>query len=276
MIKKIFVDSDFNVYKDTNAENKLKDCNDLKYYSGENEGVVKVDINRWKEAQKYEKTTWLNHALNFSNDRNDFHFNKFNQYFELLDYFKNNNITKLTNICELGCGPFTNVRLLLPMLINVDIENIDLIDPLIIDYLSHPHCSYQNQIMNGYPVNLINSPIEDLPINKKYDLIIITNVLEHCYDVKQIFNNILSLLSSNGILIFSDVFFTKNTIKTIVTNTYDIGHPIRLSEGILNEFLSYFKPIYNETFIGLYNSDIMGDARHDIYYIGTKKNEFNE
>lgn len=271
MIKKIFVDSDFSIHKDNDAENKLKTCNDLKYYSGENEGIIKVDIDRWKEAQKYEKTTWLNYALNISNDRNDFHFDKFNKYFELHDYIKNNNITNLTNICELGCGPFTNMRLLLPTLTNIDIKNIDLIDPLIIDYLNHPHCSYKNTTIDNYPVNLINSSIEDLSINKKYDLIIITNVLEHCYDVKKIFDNILSLLSSNGILIFSDVFFTKDIIETIVLNTYDIGHPIRLSEGILYDFLNNFKPIYNKTFIGLYNCDVMDNARHDIYYIGLKK-----
>ena len=39
---------------------------------------------------------------------------------------------------------------------------------------------------------LVASPIEEMPLDRKYDLVVMENVIEHCYDAELVFANILS------------------------------------------------------------------------------------
>lgn len=256
---KIYIDEEIRIVKGVNAEKLLEKNNDLEFFDSNENGIHKVSSNRWEIAQKYEKKTWMNNKL-INDDRNLEHFERFN-YLTDLDNLSNKN----KNIIELGCGPFTNIRLFNHVL---NPKNITLLDPLINEYLNHPNCTYKNNELNQVKVELVNSPIESFSFENKFDIVVIINVIEHCFDVDLIFNKILSLLNDDGILIFSDVYFTN--VKTIASCLYDAGHPIRLSEEKLDKFLYYFEPIYEKRFNGLYSQE----WRNDLYFIGKKrKNE---
>lgn len=254
-MKKIFIDETINVFEGSLAEEKLNGINDLKFLNIKEGGVHEVNEERWLSAQKYEKKTWMENNLSEHDDRNNEHIDRFNQLFYLKDKLNN------SKVIELGCGPFTNIRLMTDIL---NVSEITLLDPLIDEYVNHPNCIYKNKTINGIPINIINSPIESFDTDELFDVVIIINVLEHCYNVDMIFEKIFKILKVGGILIFSDVYF--DDVKTILYNIYDAGHPIKVSKGKIESFIKRFETIFDKRFHKLYSQD----WRNDLYFVGKK------
>jgi SAM-dependent methyltransferase len=259
-MNKLFIDKYIQVYQGIDAENLISAKNDSKYI--EDGAILKVDRDRWRDAQYYERKTWMENGLVFSDDRNYEHYQRFDSYRSIVDYQQSN---KIKSVIELGCGPFTNIRTILDILPNI--TELSLLDPLIDDYLSHPNCRYKNKQMGNLGVTTYNCPIEEFETNNKYDLVIMNNVLEHCYDIKKIFNNILNMLNTNGVFVFSDVYFNESDVERMVYQIYDAGHPIKISKTYMDDFLSNFNSLYDVDLHGLYNQD----WRNDKYFIGVKK-----
>ena len=262
-MRKIFVTENVQTFADEQAETFLKTKNDLEFFNEEEQGIHKVPEERWKMAQKYERRTWMELSLSTKDDRNFDHIEKFDSFNTIKDEFSNKN-----SVIELGCGPFTNLRLLTDMFAN---SQLVLLDPLINDYISHENCSYKTGSLNGKKVSLINSTIEEFNPNNysyeipdKFDAVIMMNVIEHCFDVNAIFDKILQILNKDGIFIFADVYF--KDVRTLVSNLYDAGHPLRLSELKMNEFLKNFKSIFDKRYHGLFGQE----WRNDIYFVGEK------
>jgi SAM-dependent methyltransferase len=255
-MRPMFVDREICVSVDNNAIALLNAKNDKEFL--QNDEIIKTSIERWNEAQFYEHKTWMINGLNKSDDRNYEHSAMFNNYISVP-------FSNIKNFIELGCGPFTNTRLL----VNRLEQNckISLLDPLAEKYLSHPNCSYKNGFIKNRLINLISLPIEKYNINHKFDCILMNNVLEHCFDINMIFEKIISMLEQDGIFIFSDVYFFKTDILKLCKNTYDTGHPLRISKDTLESFLrTNFITLYEKNYIGLYDQP----WRNDKYYIGKK------
>ncbi len=260
-IKSVYVSQEVEVFYDENASGFLEKNNDKKYLT--DKGIVQVDKSRWFTAQKYERKTWMERSLGDSDDRNFEHRTRFNNY----DSLRNG---KFEEVIELGCGPFTNLRLVLPLI--QSIKSVTLLDPLITDYLRHPNCTYKNGTLAGYNVQTISSTIEEFIPDEKYDLVVMNNVLEHCYNIPKIFEVLTSMLNEGGVFIFADVAFDTETVNQLVEKQYDAGHPIRLNENFLKEFLSkHFDVIYEKEFLGLYDQPY----RKDFYFIGKHKSITN-
>ena len=232
------------------AENRIKEHNDL-IYLDEDGGIHNVTKERWNDAQKYENLTWKD--TESSDDRNYDHLSRFEDLNSVKDIFKNSK-----SVIELGCGPFTNVRL-------YDIDgDITLLDPLINNYLNIKNCSYKSGKMNGKDVKIVNSSIEEFDTDNKYDAVIMINVLEHCFSIDKIFDKIESILNTGGIFIFADVYF--NDASFVASNIYDAGHPLKLSEKRMSKFLSKFENVFEKRFHKLHDQE----WRNDIYFIGKK------
>ena len=259
-IEKLFIDKEINVLQGSDAEIKIKEKNDSKYIK--NDSILKVDRERWLEAQYYERKTWMQLGLSLSDDRNYEHSERFDNYSKL----KENN-KSIKKVIELGCGPFTNLRTIYSFLPNI--EEVHLLDPLLNDYLNHPNCFYKNRNFSGYKTITYSCPIEEFNNDGlKFDLVIMNNVLEHCYDLNIIFEKIYEMIDDNGIFIFSDVYFKKEDVLRMVHTIYDAGHPIKLSEDFMNTFLSRFETLYERDIEKLYDQD----WRLDKYFIGRKIN----
>ncbi|MCL5030012.1 MAG: glycosyltransferase [Bacteroidetes bacterium] len=260
-IKSVYVNENIEVFYGETASDLLTKSNDKDFLT--DKGIISVDKNRWLTAQKYEKKTWMERSLGSNDDRNYEHKKRFNNYGSLKNF-------KFEKVIELGCGPFTNLRVILPEIKSV--KSVALLDPLISEYLKHPNCTYKNGNLLGFPVQIINSTIEDFVTKEKYDLVVMNNVLEHCYNIPKIFEVLVSLLNENGIFVFADIAFNAETIKSIVEKQFDAGHPIRLEENYLKDFLvNNFNTIYEKKYLGLYNQPY----RHDFYFIGEYKKNIN-
>jgi predicted O-methyltransferase YrrM len=250
-----FIDKDLNVYSDEAARDKLISINDAHYVSPA--GIISVSKERWREAQQYERKTWMEQGISAFDDRNHDHLKQFNDYACL----KNR---QFESVLELGCGPFTNLRLILPLIQGV--KKVTLLDPLIDSYLHHPNCTYKDGYLSGFPIDVIPSTIEDYTLQEQFDLVVIINVLEHCYNVPQIFSSIIKLLKPNGILVISDVVVENQDVRA--TNVYDAGHPIRIKEHYLKSYLEQnFSPLYWRK---LYDAAQHSHRETCHYYIGSR------
>jgi SAM-dependent methyltransferase len=259
-MKKIFIDKNINVYEGISAEKLIENKNDSTYLK--NNSIMSVDKVRWEEAQDYEKKTWMVNNKYASDDRNFFHYENFDSYNELINFQKK---TKINKVIELGCGPFTNIRTILNILPHIN--EIHLLDPLLDDYLHHPNCFYKEKKILNHDVFTYSIPIEEFDTQEKYDMVLINNVLEHCYDINKIFNIIKNILKPNGLLIFSDVYFKNDDANKMVFEIYDAGHPLKLSEEFLISFIANFNLLYEKDFHNLYDQH----WRNDKYFIGTIK-----
>jgi SAM-dependent methyltransferase len=259
-VNSIFIDKEINVIQGQAADLRIQEKNDSKYI--ENDAILRVDRERWLDAQYYERKTWMQLGQSLSDDRNFEHSERFDNYSKLED-----NKTLIKRVIELGCGPFTNLRTMYKLL--PSLEEVHLLDPLLNDYLNHPNCFYKNKNFSGYKTVTHSCPIEEFNNNGlKFDLVVMNNVLEHCYDVNIIFEKIHDIVENGGIFIFSDVYFKKEDVFRMVHTIYDAGHPIKLSEEFMNTFLSRFESLYERDIEKLYDQD----WRFDKYFIGRKLN----
>lgn len=230
---KIFVASPVEVYYDTEAEKRLNETNDAAHYE-DSKGILSVPAERWKQAQQYERDTWMQYNLGSIDDRNGEHADKFNGYAALPE--------DLGDVIELGCGAFTNLRLILP---NRIASSVTLLDPLLDDYKQHPNCHYKDDTLVGYMVKTVSKPIEGYSTKQKYDTIVMINVLTHCQDAHKIMHWVDTHLRSGGYFVFGEYASTMNG-----NDLYDVGHPLRFTETQLNDWISAYTEVYrNGTYV---------------------------
>lgn len=293
--KYLYVDEHLHILKGEEAEKALREHSDAGYLDP-HDGVVRVPKQRWQQAQRYERDTWMVANTDASDDRNAVHRDGFSGYAAIGG-------RTFQHAIELGCGPFTNLRIIGE---HCTIARCSLLDPLIEDYLHHPHCTYDRRslrttethfgttlgrslpgralrralratapgmVVRRIPVGeLLSMPIEEMPAGHTYDLVVMLNVLEHCYDATVIFDKILAILQPGGVFIFHDKLFTAAEAKEDVKTRFDAGHPLRVGGRVIESFLEEnFTALFTRHGIvedGFEDHDL---SRDGIYYIGMRK-----
>lgn len=294
-MKPIYIDKNVKILSGEDARKALEENNDLRFMEPER-GVVAVPLGRWEEAQHAERLHWMKHGINSIADRNELHLRNF-------DYYRGLAGMRFQNAIELGCGPFTNLRLIG---LYSTIEQCTLLDPLIKEYLTHPNCSYTRQelmlarylsgetlfnrilgrfLTTGYnalrkkinpmvPVRqLIASAIETMPVDGRYDLLCIINVLEHCYDVDAVFGNILGVMPKGAILVFQDQYYDHTKLPNMLTSVYDAAHPLRVDRQVIESFLAdNFEALYYHEASEVINVEQANaeSVLDEIYFVGRK------
>ena len=254
MIEYKYVNENAEVYENEVAKRLLEEHSDNRFFG--NNGIIQIDKKRWEEAQRYESSEWLERCANMNNDRNDFHEEIFENYNILTDL-------PIESMIELGCGPFTNARNIIKKL--PSIQELTLLDPLAHTYMKeHINCSYKN-VDN---ISIVNSSIEDFKVEKTYDLVVMINVLEHCFDIPKIFENIDKMTKKGSYFVYADVQFDYDVAKRISEIKFNSGHPIRVTKDYINTTISgLFDPIFHKTFEEI----VAGEQAEEWYFVGKKK-----
>lgn len=293
-MKEYFIDENVKILTGQNAKKALEAKNDKEFIS-KNRGITKVPLLRWMEAQRAERVHWMIRGISSLQDRNDLHAASFDHYRVLHNiHFK--------NVIELGCGPFTNLRIIGT---KCGITQCALLDPLIREYLSHPFCSYtekylylgakslfgrllrrifpkirralQNTLCQRIPVSkILDSPIESMLTNELYDMVILINVLEHCYDISLVFQKVLDIMAEGAMIIFYDKYYEHKEVVRMARTTYDAAHPLKIDKSLIDEFLNNnFEAIYKNVHKHIEPFEWLGEILtwEEVYYIGMKKHK---
>ncbi|HEY2090735.1 MAG TPA: class I SAM-dependent methyltransferase [Thermoanaerobaculia bacterium] len=291
--KYLYVDENLHFVTGDEAERALRDHSDAAFLDPA-KGVVRVPKERWRQAQKYERDTWLVANAGASDDRNVAHEAAFGGYAAIES-------RSFQHAIELGCGPFTNLRIVAR---HCRIERCSLLDPLIREYLNHPHCTYDEHALRigetalshklgttqiGRALRrvvravspalvekrvavaqLLPMPIEEMP-SGRYDLVVMINVLEHCFDATVIFQRILEILPPGGVLVFHDKLFEPSEIADDVRTRFDAGHPLRVGRPVIEAFVNdHFTPLYRRAEKVADEFDDIDLTRDGIYFIGER------
>jgi SAM-dependent methyltransferase len=290
----LYVDDNRNIYQGEQAKKKLKENSDFKF-ADSGEGVTKVSDDRWRQAQKYEEACWFE-SLNAADDRNYQHYLTFDRY-KIIEG------KRFDNAIELGCGPFTNLRLISTV---ADVKLADLEDPLINKYLNHPNVRYNNNYLRSgdfaldpffvkairkitryfsqrlankitiskkNPVGVLyNLAIEDMPTDKQYDLVVLINVIEHCKNIHRIFHIINSISKPGTIFIFADKKYEGEQVYEMLKDKYyEAGHPLMVDFNIIKRFLNTnFKTLFEKTIVEKGEDETLELEFETYYYIGER------
>jgi SAM-dependent methyltransferase len=212
--------------------------------------IIDISQERWKTAQKFEKE-FAQNTIGSDDDWNLWWMEKYSNYSFLEG-------KKFQNVLEVGCGPHTNVRYILP---KITVGKIWLEDPLIQYYITH----YLNQCPSttdtikslikkpskrvnfclelfsnlSYSVDLSSAKLEDLPYKDgQMDLVICINVLDHVNNYDSCMSEMSRVLKSGGILILGQDLTNAEDLVNCPEVVSDIGHPIKVDHTILDDTLS--------------------------------------
>lgn len=259
--KPLYIDENITIHEGEDAAALLRSQTARQAVDPER-GLAQVDRARWEEAQRYERRTWMENARRFASDRNEYHRERFANYAVLQGRHFQRGI-------ELGCGPFTNLRLILE---HCRIQHVHLLDPLLSAYLTHPFCKYrrgrfggllnenlmrlfsylrrpgqvwrfkQNDYRvggwSGRPAALHPTMIESFQTDQRFDLVVMINVLEHCQDALAVLAKIDEILLPGGLLVYHDKLYHAQEVQALLQRLYDAGHPLRVDRSVVDEFLN--------------------------------------
>lgn len=259
-------------------------------------GVVRVSRSRWQEAQRYERAVWMEDNRHVASDRNEDHESEFQGYSALKGL-------SFRHALEIGCGPFTNLRLIADV---CRIAECSLIDPLINVYLGHRYCAYDRTallvrrrlwhlladsrirrsvrwilarllpfcVYREVPVReILASPVEEMPTGgRAYDLVVLINVLEHCYDLDAVLSRLLAVSSAEAYLVFHDKMYNPADIQKVAERrVYDAGHCLRPHRRELEAFLARnYQELLRRTTTKRNPGCVSFPFYDGIYYIGRR------
>ncbi|MGN6370808.1 MAG: class I SAM-dependent methyltransferase [Phycisphaerae bacterium] len=230
-----FVDEGVNILRGAAAEAAIRDRSDARHLVP-GKGIVRIPAERWKIAQTFERTGWMEKWRGTSDDRNLLHAEACNHYHALAG-------RRFEHAIELGCGPFTNIRVIADI---ADIAKTTLLDPLMASYLELPKCRYSRTELRTHSASRVIPiaetmicPIEEMPVeNRRYDLVVMMNVIEHCFDVQKIFEKILAITAPGAIFVFHDAIYDADKTASVVKgHYYEAGHPLMVAFPLLQAFM---------------------------------------
>ncbi|MGA7103931.1 MAG: methyltransferase domain-containing protein [Candidatus Deferrimicrobiaceae bacterium] len=212
----------------------------------------KVSEDRWKQALAWESSLWesIEHKRGWKRPiwmiaRPFFRLlglpggakDDFNHWWEKQLDFYNYLPKEISNYIELGCGPYTNTRLILK---ERKAKHIILSDPLIRNYIRYRRTWLARQYKTG-AICIDPNPAENcLYADGTFDVVVMINVLDHVMDVDQCLSNAIRIARKGGFFIFGQDLTDEEGLRRF---PYDVGHPIRLNLEEIEPYLTGFQPV---------------------------------
>jgi SAM-dependent methyltransferase len=144
------------------------------------------------------------------------------------------------NAIELGCGPYTNIRLIRE---RCSIQHVVCSDPLACEYLRLKH-TWLAKHQSASWLAVDSNPIESIPFKDgSFDLVILINVLDHVRDARLCIKRSLAIAREGAFLVIGQDLTNHQDMLRV---GYDRGHPIRVRREELDERLTSIKPIFHK------------------------------
>jgi len=231
----IWINSPSNILEGNQADEMLRQINDKAYWNNET-GAIEVSKERWEQAQKFERDGWFNEWAGACSDRNHEHSTIFNNYKDLPN--------GLGMMLEIGCGLFTQTSTILQ---GRTANTIFLQDPLIHQYLIHPHCNYKAEsgttgTLCGFPAVFIGGMAENCIIKNLISTAICINVIEHVMSAQKVLDVLFDSLKTGGLIVFGERTYDTGYDPD---KHYDIGHPVRIKSSVILNFKKRFTVLHD-------------------------------
>lgn len=150
----------------------------------------------------------------------------------------------VANAIEVGCGPYTNMRLIQQ---RCKPRHLVLSDPLIRTYVKFKLTFVAEQYHQAACV-LDDHPLEELPFADRYfDLAVMINVLDHVQDAHACMRQFLRVTKPGGHVILGQDLSNDEDLEALRRDPGAVGHPIKLDHRWFEPYLKQgFEPlIYN-------------------------------
>lgn len=235
--------------------NLLMARNGLRNPDGVHDSVRSVSAERWREAQEWELALWREgqrkrgwkrivwpvvapvlRALNWHRARGDDWNIWWKQRFDDYRFLP----THLGDCIELGCGPYTNMRLILE---GREAGRVVCSDPLARSYITF-RGRWLAEAHAAGTVEIDDHPIEDAPFEPaSFDLVVMINVLDHVRDADLCMETAIQLVRPGGYFLFAQDLSDEGDIAR---HPYDVGHPIRLRREDLDPYLQPLTTVWRK------------------------------
>ena len=150
---------------------------------------------------------------------------------------------EVNNALEVGCGPYTNMRLILEQ---CRARHLFLSDPLIRTYVNFKLTFVSDLYRKGL-CTLDDHPLEQLPFATDYfDLVVMINVLDHVRDAHQCMESIARVTRPGGIFIIGQDLTNEEDLKAMANDRGAAGHPIKLNEEWFAPYLAKAQPVLHK------------------------------
>ncbi len=214
----------------------------------------RVPIERWQQAQVWEREYWVSKdrlrrrfwrkwlwfclsrlrlkPAHRGDDWNEWWSAHFNHYAFLPE--------TVENAVELGCGPYTNMRIITA---RCRPRHLFLSDPLMPTYVGFEHTFVSEMYRTGGCI-VDDHPIEQCPFPERYfDLVVLINVLDHVQDAGLCIQKTTALVKDGGILILGQELSDPDDAERGRESDEETGHPIKVDQLWIESYLAPFDPI---------------------------------
>lgn len=145
---------------------------------------------------------------------------------------------------ELGCGPYTNTRLILR---GRTASRVVCSDPLAAEYVRLRDRWLSRAYREGV-VEVDSNPLEEIPFPPaSFDTVVLINVLDHVREVPRCMENALKLLRKEGWLVLGQDLAKPETVGMPDYRWFEEGHPHRVVLADLEPYLSRLEVRYERT-----------------------------
>lgn len=237
-------------------------------------------VERWQEAQEWESAFWDRQnipsprwkrmlrpllvavglrpkraPLSELDDRNHWWMRHFEDYAALP--------RRAANACELGCGPYTNMRLISK---KTEVDHIHCSDPLASRYVAYPSAWLARACRAG-KVSVDFHPAEECPYKTDYfDVVAMINVLDHVRDAGRCVEEAIRITAPGGYFVFG-----QDLTGVHDRHPSNPGHPVLLTHHQL-------LPILQAATVPVLNKIVAREEMHEpemhygaLVYIGRKR-----
>jgi SAM-dependent methyltransferase len=207
--------------------------------------IVQVDPARWHLAQEHERQ-YQQHDHRLAHTA-AFWFKQHFDDFRVLSSFAPE------NCLEVGCGKYTNTRVIIPCLA-AQPKKMFFEDPLVLDYFylkkrflkvfRFPAKSPLKRFIDK-GAEYSAAPLECLLWRDALmDLVICINVLDHVMDFSRCIAEIRRVVRSGGMIVLAQDLSNEQDFLNCPESWADIMHPIKIDDALLDSSLEDFSVVY--------------------------------
>jgi hypothetical protein len=209
-------------------------------------GVPFADRNEWSDNQIWKQLGFYKKELHQTRHNHlRARLDEFAVGFGQWTYLEN---VSLGHVIEFGAGGYTQIRNIMERVPSIKLSSLMIVDPLVDHYKTMKNCPYGTgtMVINNvsYPTTLSNLTIEQYAMAhkplKKFDTVIVMNVLVYAMDAFAILNTIYDSLQHGGLLIFHDRWFLNPAVSSKCKTSGFLVDLIQVSKHLLDHFMGFF------------------------------------